>query len=140
MEYPEKTYRQLMVENFTKYISFHLLPTPVLMREVRHLNIISDQQLMAALAYQADPASLSPPAMRRIRAQPPKSFVKPTENIHKTYGCDAFEYKNEPDYQEIGSDKRMTVVHIDYDDEAYDSSGRSKSCSKLTSDDDKLKF
>jgi len=37
----------------------------------------------------------------------------------------------------------MTVVHIDYEDEAYDSSGRVKSSSKLNhvdDDVDKLKF
>jgi len=32
-------------------------------------------------------------------------------------------------------------VHIDYEDEAYDSSGRAKSCSKLfVGDDEKEKF
>ena len=46
---------------FLDVIPFGLIPASTLMREVKPLDVVPDQVLMAALAYQADPDSVAAP-------------------------------------------------------------------------------
>ena len=56
----EKDLREIF-SPFLDVIQFNLIPANALMKEVKPLDIVPDQVLMAALAYQADPDSVPPP-------------------------------------------------------------------------------
>lgn len=82
--HPTENVRSVM-NQFTKYISFHTIPTHILMKEIRPQNIISDDILMSSIAYQADPDSVSPQEFSRIR--PPrmsKNQFRASVNISST--------------------------------------------------------
>lgn len=49
-----------LLRRFAQHIAFHEIPASVLMAEIRPLQIVPDSELMAALAYQADPTSCPP--------------------------------------------------------------------------------
>uniref|UniRef100_A0A914W6K0 BACK domain-containing protein n=1 Tax=Plectus sambesii TaxID=2011161 RepID=A0A914W6K0_9BILA len=49
-----------LLRRFAQHIAFHEIPASVLMAEIRPLQIVPDAELMAALAFQADPTSLPP--------------------------------------------------------------------------------
>ena len=47
-----------LLTHFVPHITFHHIPTIVLMNEVRPMGMVPDTLLMQALAYQADPAAV----------------------------------------------------------------------------------
>ncbi len=55
---PQEFLSELM-RPFVKYVCFRDIPTSILMQEIRPLAIVPDAVLMNALAFQADPMSLS---------------------------------------------------------------------------------
>jgi len=58
---------------FLVYIKFHMIPASVLMTEIHPLGLVPNSLIMNALAYQADPSSVSgykvsPQRTRKVRA------------------------------------------------------------------------
>lgn len=48
---------------FIDTIGFHLIPASVLMQAVRDTNVVPDEKILTALAFQADPSSIDPSSL-----------------------------------------------------------------------------
>lgn len=64
---------------FLQYVQFHLVPTNVLMKEIRPLGLVPESLLLTALAYQADPLSVTAADLRigQTSPRPPKAKWSP---------------------------------------------------------------
>lgn len=157
--HPNECLRNVM-NNFTKYIAFHTIPTQVIMREIRPQKMVPDDILMSSLAYQADPESVSPQDFNFQRPQQtPRHKIRASlcvtldenkkisvasrsrsvdRNLSKCSNesstCDSG-FNDDSTNGTIGA----TIVQIECD-EAYGSGGRAMSCYDLTDLSVKFKF
>ncbi|XP_072029163.1 LOW QUALITY PROTEIN: serine-enriched protein-like [Amphiura filiformis] len=51
---------KMAMKPFIDTIAFHLIPTAPLMQDVRESNVVPDEKILTALAFQADPSSIDP--------------------------------------------------------------------------------
>ena len=51
---------KMAIKPFIDTIAFHLIPTAPLMQDVREANVVPDEKILTALAFQADPSSIDP--------------------------------------------------------------------------------
>ncbi|XP_071811953.1 serine-enriched protein-like isoform X2 [Apostichopus japonicus] len=95
------------ISPFLECISFHHIPATTLMQSVRPTNVVPDQKIMTALAYQADPTSIdlnslpeTPTRLRLSLLNLTISSDEPTNSIKSDSSSQIGEQDNVFDYPE----------------------------------------
>ena len=144
---PGSTLKSAM-KPFVDTIAFHLIPTQSLMQDVRETNVVPDDKILTALAFQADPSSIDPSTLSTTPLRLRLSMLSLSLQDHSGLYDDLDEastesrsISGESQSSNISTPKPMNHVTFkdasrDEDDSTPTNSGLAESDSESEDDDD----